>query len=316
LSAEQQPRAFTGSWKKANADIVSHIASHLAAPDRVALSQSSSALRESMAAHNVLKVPEGVSQAWAEMKRGGPEIRKALDRLLEHLPSASNLDKTTIATAFIEHIDNIKSNPDSPKNLLQLYNSLSSISAKHPEVAASLIEKLLDYGINRLPSEAYAIGLEKISTSLHDMALTRNELSKITDLQDTAISKFAIMAQHNILNSNEVTEIHKTLSETTNLIQAGKLHDYYQTIKENCQNVLAESTLNTLSDLNNVQAKLGLASYLITHFDKIKSEDKPNTASQLEAVLQPLHDKGVQPDITSSLLYQIKALTSSPASNQ
>jgi hypothetical protein len=148
------------------------------------------------------------------------------------------------------------------------------------------------------------------------MALTRNELSKITDLQDTAISKFAIMAQHNILNSNEVTEIHKTLSETTNLIQAGKLHDYYQTIKENCQNVLAESTLNTLSDLNNVQAKLGLASYLITHFDKIKSEDKPNTASQLEAVLQPLHDKGVQPDITSSLLYQIKALTSSPASNQ
>jgi hypothetical protein len=153
------------------------------------------------------------------------------------------------------------------------------------------------------------------------MALTRNELSKITDLQDTAISKFTIMAQHNILNSNEVTEIHKTLSETTNLIQAGKLHNYYQTIEENCQNletfnILAESTLNTLSDLNNVQAKLGLASCLITHFDKIKSENKPNTASQLEAVLQPLHDKGVQSDITSSLLYQIKALTSSPASNQ
>jgi hypothetical protein len=317
---ELTTRGLQGDWKNATNDIVSHVASHLATPDRLALSQSSIALHEAMKAHKDLNLPQGVIKAWTALKYA-PNI-KALDMLLGHLPSAGNLDISATVMEFLKHIDHLKEeSTPSLEHLDHLYDALSSLNEKSPKVTTQLIKGLFDYGLNQLPPGTHAKGLQKIVSSLYDMALARNELVEITDLKDTAIQKFNIMAQHNLLDANEFTEIRNQLLETNGQIQAGKLHNYYSSMREQPEGVkllsaLVKSTLNTLPTLNNVHAQLDLAQALITHSDRLESKDVPAVTSTLNALLGSLHEQGTPSDKLSSLLTRVNKLNSSEVSHQ
>ena len=216
-------RDFQGAWKNAHNDIVSQVASHLAFPDRLALSRSSVALRNAMKLHNDLKVPLPVAKAWTALQSATNV--KALDTLLQYLPSANALDKPVLAREFVRHNLNFESEHNL-QQLDHLYDALPSVSAADPGTTIKLIQGLFDYGIGRLPPEKYYVGLERITNTIHDMATkqdplnTFHELSEkrdkhkaLSDLIDITIKKLAVMP----LTGNEKESIGNKIIETITL---------------------------------------------------------------------------------------------------
>lgn len=311
-------RNFQGAWKNSHDDIVSEVASHLTLPGRLALSQSSVALRKAMMLHNDMKVPPSVVKAWTALQ-SAPNVM-ALDALLQYLPSANALDKPVLAMEFVKHLDHLQSESEpNLQHLDHLYNALPSVSAAAPGKAIKLIQGLFDYGIARLPNEKHYAGLERITNTLHDMTTKRDPLNTFHDLAEKrdkqkalsglttiSIEKLKIMP----LTGNEKESIGKKIIETINLNHAGSLlHDFSLNSKDpsfKLSYAHAESTLRTMSKIENIPVKLDLANELVTHFDRLELEDAPKFLSELDALLRPLPDQGVDRETTIRLLESLK----------
>ncbi|MGY2293492.1 hypothetical protein ACW9H6_27550 [Pseudomonas sp. SDO528_S397] len=314
------PRGFNGAWKNANPDIVSEVASHLAAPDRLALSESGAMLREAMAQTNSIKASPSAIKAWSTL-RHAPHTG-ALDTLLEHLPSAKALDKTAVAMEFVKSLSHLQSasQPDL-KQLDHLYDALASVAETDPGKAIELVKGLFNYGIARLPGEQHAAGLERITDAIHGMAATidplysfgelaqkRDKQQALTEVLGTAIQKLSLMP----LKPSEKQRIGDTIMETSTLKYAGNLlHDFaLNTLSPNfpLTDEHAHSALQTMGNLKNAPVKLDLAYELMSHFDQFGLPDKPAFLAQLEGHLQPLADQGIEPEKTAWLLENLKEL--------
>jgi hypothetical protein len=308
-------RNFQGAWKNAHNDIVSEVASHLTLPDRLALSQSSVALRNAMLEHNDIKAPLPVAKAWTALQSA--KNVKALDTLLNYLPSAGPLDKPAIAMEFVKHNLNFES--EHLQKLDHLYDALPSVSAADPGATIKLIHGLFDYGIGRLPPKKYCAGLEQITSSLHAMAANRDPLNTFNDLAEKrykvkALSDLITIAINRLtampLTGDEKESIGKKIIETINLNQAGSLlHDFSLNSKDpsfKLSNAYAESALQAMSKFQNTPVKLDLANELVTHFDRLELEDAPRFLSELNALLHPLPDQGVDRETTNRLLTSLK----------
>jgi len=61
-----------------------------------------------------------------------------------------------------------------------------------------------------------------------------------------------------------------------------------------------------MSKLKNTPVKLVLANELVTHFDRLELKDAPKFLSELNALLHPLPDQGVDRETTTRLLASLK----------
>lgn len=317
-----QVALFSGAWKKANKDIVSEVAKHLAFPDRLALSQSKDALCQAMIEHNDIKVPDNVVEAWTTLQKA-PNIR-AMDTLLQHLPNANNLDKSSIAMEFVKYLINFQSESESKlEQLDHLYNALPDINVENPSIAMTLSEALFAYGIARLPQEKHTAGLERITNTLYEMAARPDELTTfgdlaakrekskaLTNLITIASNKFSVMP----LTGNDREAIGKKIVETFHLVQGGDwLHDFSLVNKRpdlKLPNQQAESVLNTMRALEDVQTKLGLARECIAHFNSFELKDAPKFISDLEEQVSSLQSCEEQHSAVGNLLNELKKLSS------
>lgn len=296
---------------------MSDVARHLPLPDRLALSQSSVAIRKAMLSHNDIAVPQSVVKAWNRLQQESDT--KALDELFKHLPSANTLDKTVLAMTFVKHLDYLQSEAAQvPQELDHLYGALSGIGAEDSGKAIQLIQGLFEYGIARLPQERHTAGLERITTALQEMAANRDtlstlqdasvlstKLSELSDLTSIAITKFQVMP----LAADDRERIGMGLLDTIRLTHVGRMrHDFAildHTPNLKLSNTEAEGVLDTLTSSNNIQAKLDLVSGLVTHFDRLELDDAPKFVARLDVALRPLYPHGVHPDTINRLLERV-----------
>jgi hypothetical protein len=302
---------LTGSWKKANADVVACVADHLATPDRLSLSRTSKALRDMTPLGS--KIPNNVLRAWHILLQG--TNYQALDILLSHLPEASVQDKAAIVSEFDKH--GLKAN-ESPTltHLGKLYEELESVSKNDTTAAIGLINNLFGYGIGNLPSGGQGDGLRRICDALKSISLEYISIGKVKNFAeskakldalgnalDTAIDKRSKMSQFGILSLDvqEITELVKLntaahFARDFALARQGKvsvLPDMY-----------AKGVLKNITELISPQAKLMLANNLVVQFDQLHLDNPSEFLACLKACLETMSGK----EATTSLIAKVDKL--------